>query len=88
VREITVLVGSLEPTNSWTAQSTKNTTLHYSDANIPFDEFLLEQHPTQIESLLFYRATPAEINIPVDAASYMECPDFATLYRIIADELR
>jgi len=63
-------------------------TLHYSDANITFDEFLFEQHPTQTESLLFYRATPAEINIPVDAASYMECPDFATLYKIIADELR
>ena len=65
-----------------------HTTLHYSDANITFDEFLLEQHPTQTESLLFYRATPAEVNIPVDAASYMECPDFATLYKIIGDELR
>ena len=24
----------------------------------------------------------------MDAASYMECPDFATLYKIIEDELR
>ena len=63
-------------------------TLHYSDANITFDEFLFERHPTATETLMFYRATPAEITIPINPANYMECPDFATLYKTIGDELR
>jgi hypothetical protein len=38
--------------------------------------------------LIFYRATPAEITIPISPANYMECPNFAVLYKTIGDEKR
>ena len=37
---------------------------------------------------MFYIATPAEITIPINPANYMECPNFAVLYKTIGDEKR